>query len=412
MSICPNTHHHCHSQPDEGMNCPHGPTPAEQPAPGDMFLAWWTSIETDTRKSLLVGAHRDPERLHALLRTAYETDRDQLPPSVVPIATSTDMARMMLALGHRYLQENAPEQLAQPAPASTGRGIAEEMCSTMMGVAELKLKMAKSKEQVEAALEISGARELDVEAERRAMFQAFSECLVHGNSMTPTEIADKLLAARSAAQGTAPASNAMMDAWSRYIFELEQKIVALEAQVAAQPESAPVSTEQAGDALGEVGPTIKDRLKVRSPKAQVDAIASLHSSMGIGTRKLRPSPVAKRREIQQGQAVVLERVLGAIRKRAREVPAWAAAYNSAATAVELELASIRSGAEVNGRLTTEAPHLIYQVELDPKQKTWLDVDANEADAWRAKRFVVRVLVSNTSASPSPNNSPVGADRRE
>lgn len=222
--------------------------PAEQSAPGDMFLAWWTSIETDTRKSLLVGAHRDPERLHALLRTAYEADRDQLPPSVVPIATSTDMARMMLALGHRYLQENAPEQLAQPAPASTGRGIAEEMCSTMMGVAELKLKMAKSKEQVEAALEISGARELDVEAERRAMFQAFSECLVHGNSMTPTEIADKLLAARSAAQGTAPASNAMMDAWSRYIFELEQKIVALEAQVAAQPESAPVSTEQAGDA--------------------------------------------------------------------------------------------------------------------------------------------------------------------
>ena len=56
---------------------------------------------------------------------------------------------------------------AAPVPASTGRGIAEDMCSTMMGVAELKRKMANSKEQVEAALEISGARDLDVEAERR-----------------------------------------------------------------------------------------------------------------------------------------------------------------------------------------------------------------------------------------------------
>ena len=42
----------------------------------------------------------------------------------------------------------------------------------------------------------------------------------------------------------------MLDAQLRYIFELEQKVVALEAQVAAQPESAPVSTEQAGDAWG------------------------------------------------------------------------------------------------------------------------------------------------------------------
>jgi hypothetical protein len=48
--------------------------PTAQPAPATErdFLAWWTSIETDTRKSLIVGARRDTERLHALLRMAYE----------------------------------------------------------------------------------------------------------------------------------------------------------------------------------------------------------------------------------------------------------------------------------------------------------------------------------------------------
>jgi hypothetical protein len=43
------------------------------------------------------------------------------------------------------------------------------------------------------------AAEQNNHAERRAMFAAFSECLVHGNSMTPTEIADTLLAARRSA---------------------------------------------------------------------------------------------------------------------------------------------------------------------------------------------------------------------
>lgn len=36
------------------------------------FLSWWTSIETDVRKSILVWAQRDRERLHALIRMAYE----------------------------------------------------------------------------------------------------------------------------------------------------------------------------------------------------------------------------------------------------------------------------------------------------------------------------------------------------
>lgn len=78
---------------------------------------------------------------------------------------------------------------------------------------------------------------------------------------------------------------------------------------------------------------------------QNKAIASLHASLGLGQRKVRPSPAAKRKEIQTGQVVVLERVLSEIRKRVRVTPAWANAYNSAATVVELELAAIRGDAK-------------------------------------------------------------------
>lgn len=73
---------------------------------------------------------------------------------------------------------------------------------------------------------------------------------------------------------------------------------------------------------------------------QRDAIASLNASLGLGQRKARPSPAAKRKEIQAGQVEVLERVLSEIRRRVRETPAWANAYNSAATVVELELTRI------------------------------------------------------------------------
>jgi hypothetical protein len=36
------------------------------------FMKWWTSIETDVRKSMLVWANRDRERLHSLIRQAFE----------------------------------------------------------------------------------------------------------------------------------------------------------------------------------------------------------------------------------------------------------------------------------------------------------------------------------------------------
>lgn len=77
---------------------------------------------------------------------------------------------------------------------------------------------------------------------------------------------------------------------------------------------------------------------------QKKAVASLHASLGFGQRKARPSPAAKRKEIQAGQVAVLERVLLEIRRRGRETRAWANGYNSAATVVELELASVRGAA--------------------------------------------------------------------
>lgn len=60
------------------------------------FLTWWTSVETDLRKSYLVGAHKDTERLHALIRMAYEAGQADATPK--------------LAHGHRedfYLLANA-----------------------------------------------------------------------------------------------------------------------------------------------------------------------------------------------------------------------------------------------------------------------------------------------------------------
>jgi len=54
-----------HTQP-----CPDKGNEAER-APRS-HLDWWTSIETDVRKSMLVWAQRDTGRLHALVKIAYE----------------------------------------------------------------------------------------------------------------------------------------------------------------------------------------------------------------------------------------------------------------------------------------------------------------------------------------------------
>ncbi len=75
---------------------------------------------------------------------------------------------------------------------------------------------------------------------------------------------------------------------------------------------------------------------------QRNAIQSLYSGMGIGQKKKRSSPSAKRMEIAKAKIESLEIVLKAIQDKARETPAWAAAYFSSATAVEFEIARIKS----------------------------------------------------------------------
>jgi hypothetical protein len=50
----------------------------------DPFLAFWTSIETDTRKALIRGARTDTEKLHDLLRTVYEAASQVIPSGLVP----------------------------------------------------------------------------------------------------------------------------------------------------------------------------------------------------------------------------------------------------------------------------------------------------------------------------------------
>ena len=48
----------------------------------DTYLTWWTSIETDLRKSLVINAMRDHGAMHSLIRTAFESgQRSATPPS-------------------------------------------------------------------------------------------------------------------------------------------------------------------------------------------------------------------------------------------------------------------------------------------------------------------------------------------
>jgi len=57
----------------------------------DTYLTWWTSIEVDLRKSLLVGARQDTERLHDLLRTAFEAGQSSATPPSPSTAPEVDV---------------------------------------------------------------------------------------------------------------------------------------------------------------------------------------------------------------------------------------------------------------------------------------------------------------------------------
>lgn len=64
---------------------------AERAAPGS-YLNWWTSIETDIRKSMLVWAHREPARLHALVKQAYEAGQESQMARIKHLTHERDLA--------------------------------------------------------------------------------------------------------------------------------------------------------------------------------------------------------------------------------------------------------------------------------------------------------------------------------
>lgn len=64
--------------------------------------------------------------------------------------------------------------------------------------------------------------------------------------------------------------------------------------------------------------------------------------LGPQKPKRRETPTSKRRTISAAQVEALERAIAAIRRRIRETPEWAMPYNSAITAIELEIKEIRN----------------------------------------------------------------------
>jgi len=55
----------------------------------------------------------------------------------------------------------------------------------------------------------------------------------------------------------------------------------------------------------------------------------------------RTSPSARRQEIVDAQIAALEQAVVNIRRKVREVPAWAHGYNSAVTTIELQIADLK-----------------------------------------------------------------------
>ena len=194
---------------------------------------------------------------------------------------------------------------AEPAPASTGR----VPDAWMVGIDVFKTRAQAERNVRDPDLapiplyRPVAARELDVEAERREF-----EALIVPEWSRETEIdsdGDTVYvedwmqgafigyqlgrAARSAAQSTAPAPSKMLDAQLRYIFELEQKVVALEAQVAAQPEVAQVSTEQAGDAVIEAARKLikaKGRYHTEQSYKALMAEVQAYNALGDAVQKM------------------------------------------------------------------------------------------------------------------------------
>lgn len=56
----------------------------------------------------------------------------------------------------------------------------------------------------------------------------------------------------------------------------------------------------------------------------------------------RVSPAKRRTEIRDAQIAALNEAITEIRRKAREMPAWAHGYNSAITAIELQIERVRA----------------------------------------------------------------------
>ncbi|MBD8531511.1 MULTISPECIES: hypothetical protein [unclassified Massilia] len=133
-------------------------TPRTDTAPADKFFAWWTSIETDLRKSLILGARTDTEKLHDLLRTTYEAGQSSQPSPSTGGEPATDSAgqpakKMGLVALTDHLMALADVQDCDITLHFANGG---------------QLQVKKSPNRPLAAREPAPvARELDVEAERR-----------------------------------------------------------------------------------------------------------------------------------------------------------------------------------------------------------------------------------------------------
>jgi hypothetical protein len=72
-------------------------------------------------------------------------------PESVPVPTTVNMARMMLALGHSYLKENAPEHLAALA-AGTEKDAAHRLVSIEDRAKSLAADLADFEADIDAAI--------------------------------------------------------------------------------------------------------------------------------------------------------------------------------------------------------------------------------------------------------------------
>lgn len=76
-----------------------------------------------------------------------------------------------------------------------------------------------------------------------------------------------------------------------------------------------------------------------------EAAAAFSAAIGGGAKSPGPAARVRRRtEIAEAQVSALTQAIAAIRARQRAMPAWHHGYESAVTAIELQIAAIQRGA--------------------------------------------------------------------